>query len=87
MSASTRQPEPAFGALGTRGMAFVFDLVLVTTLAMLVAQAQMALEVRLPLWFYYVLPLLYFSLLPATPLGATPGKRMVGLRLYAATPL
>jgi hypothetical protein len=62
-------------------MAFILDLVLVTILAALVVQAEIALQARLPSWTYLFVAALYLGLLPATPLQATLGKRMVGLRI------
>jgi uncharacterized RDD family membrane protein YckC len=62
-------------------MAFFLDLVLVTILAAVVVQAEIALQARLPGGTYLFVAGLYLGLLPATPLQATLGKRMVGLRI------
>lgn len=80
MSADPPRPEPAFGLLGSRGMAFILDMVLVTVLHFIVVQAAIALQVALGNWTLIV-PALYMGLLPATPLQGTLGKRMVGLRI------
>jgi uncharacterized RDD family membrane protein YckC len=62
-------------------MAFFLDLVLVTILAAVVVQAELALQARLPSGTYFFVAALYLGLLPATPLEATLGKRCVGLRI------
>jgi uncharacterized RDD family membrane protein YckC len=66
-------------------MAFFLDLVLVTILAAVVVQTEIALQARLPGWTYFLVAALYLGFLPATPLQATPGKRMVGLRICDRT--
>src|SRR5688572_14670557 len=62
-------------------MAFILDVVLLVALMAVVVQAEIALQVRLPGWGYYIVAALYLGLLPATSLQATLGKRMVGLRI------
>ena len=81
MSADPPRPEPVFALLGSRGMAFILDMVLVTALAFGVVHTEIALQARLPGWIYFFVAALYLGLLPATPLQATLGKRMVGLRI------
>ncbi len=62
-------------------MAFIFDLLLVTLLAFVAAETAIALSMRVTGWIFPVVAALYLGLLPATTLQATPGKRMVGLRI------
>ena len=81
VSADPPRPEPAFALLGSRCMAFIFDAVLVTLLVFAVAHSLIALQLQLPGWIFYIVAALYLGLLPATPLQATLGKRMVGLRI------
>ena len=81
MNADTRRPEPAFGGLGRRCMAFMLDFVLATTLVVVVMQTEMALGAAMPIWAHWLVPLLYLGILPATPMQATIGKRMVDLRI------
>jgi uncharacterized RDD family membrane protein YckC len=66
-------------------MAFILDMVLVTTLAFVVVHTAIALQVQLTGWIFHIVAALYLGLLPATPLQATPGKRMVGLRICDGT--
>ena len=80
MSADPPRPRPAYGPLGSRGLAFFLDMVLVNLLHLVVAKAAIALQVQLWNWTL-VIPALYLGLLPATPLQGTLGKRMVGLRI------
>ena len=80
MSADPPRPKPAFGLLGSRGMAFVLDLVLVNVLHFMVVQLAIALHVGVGNWSLIVAAL-YMGLLPATRLQATLGKGMVGLRI------
>lgn len=79
------RPEPAFGLMGSRGMAFILDLVLVVVLAIAVAHTAIALDMQPTGWIFYIIVALYLGLLPATPLQGTPGKRMVGLRICDRT--
>lgn len=84
MSAHRPSAEPTFGPLALRGLAFTFDLILVTVLVVGIGYAVIALDLPVPAWMgwiFYIVAGLYLGLLPATPLQATPGKRMVGLRL------
>ena len=85
MSADPPPPEPAFGLLGSRCMAFIFDLVLVMALFFGVAHTAITLDLQLTGWIFYIIAALYLGLLPATPLQATLGKRMVGLRICDGT--
>ena len=85
MSEDPPRPEPAFGLLGSRCMAFILDLVLVTGLVIALTLAMIALGMRPPGWIFYIVAALYLGVLPATPLQATPGKRMVGLRICDGT--
>ena len=62
-------------------MAFIFDLVLLTVLAFVAAETAIALNTRVTGWIFNIVAALYLGLLPATPLQATLGKRMVGLRI------
>ena len=62
-------------------MAFIVDAVLVTMIFFAIAYAALAVNGRLEGWAYYIVAGLYLGLLPATPLQATFGKRMVGLRI------
>ena len=80
MSADPPRPGPAYAPLGSRGMAFILDLVLMSVLDFAVRQAAIALHVPVGHWVLIV-PALYLGLPPATPLQATLGKRMVGLRI------
>lgn len=81
MSEDPPRPEPAFGLLPSRGMAFILDLVLVVVLAFAVAHTAIALDMQPTGWIFYIIVALYLGFLPATPLQGTLGKRMVGLRI------
>ena len=85
MSAEPPRPEPACGLLGSRLMAFILDLVLVWVLATVVDYATIVLGIQRVGWILFIVAALYLGLLPATPLQATLGKRMVGLRICDAS--
>lgn len=81
MSADPPRPESAFALLGSRAMAFILDLVVLNALWFVLIRSAIALQVQLPNWTALIVPALYLGLLPATPLQATLGKRIVGLRI------
>lgn len=81
MSAHPPRKEPAFGLIGSRCMGFVLDLIVITMLCIVIVQVAITLEMPFPPKVLLVIPLLYLAFLPATPLQATLGKRMVGLRI------
>lgn len=79
------------GAAGTRAAAFLIDsIILVTilvilTIAILILAFTAAVEVVAMLWLlgFFVLRNGWFSLFEMGSRGATPGKRLVGLRVVA----
>lgn len=85
MSADPPRPEPAFALLGSRGVAFILDMVLLNGLWFVLIRSAIALQVQLPNWIEFIVVALYLGLLPATPLQATLGKRIVGLRICDGT--